>query len=174
MALPLTFRRAFSLATPMPRDRISELLREQILSPGMPSGMDWEGRAFVGRAEGNTFTIRGFLNYRSSFLPMVRGRILDGEEGTSLEIRMGPHREVVTFLSIWLFFLALCVLVLLFASTKASRFFFIPIPVGLALFSWILGALVFESDCRWALGEIERVLAGEGGSAGSGEEGGAS
>jgi len=154
----LSFSRTFTLITGASREKVLAILKGQTASPLSLSREEWSGRAFVGKVDDGGFTISDFVNYRSSFLPAVQGHFLSRGKVTDLRVRMRPHREVIIFFSIWMTFLFLCTLVLLLASQKTSRFFFLPVPLGLAAFSWILGAKVFESDCRWALGEIAGIL----------------
>ncbi len=146
------FRASHRLSLPLGR---SETL-ERVGSLIGPSG-----RPFVGRIDGGEFEIRRITVYRSTFLPVLRGTVLHGAGGAEILLRMRPHRQVIFFLVIWYGFLLAASLLIAVLGEGAQRLLLL-LPLGLGAATWVLSALVFESDCRWAVRSFEAALQGEG------------
>jgi hypothetical protein len=108
----------------------------------------------------NTFEVRRVNVYRSSYLPVMKGRLVDRAGGAEIDLFFRPHRQVVIFLSIWLTFLLLASLLIGVVSLSAGsvRLWFLLIPLGLGVLTWILSLRVFDSDCRWVLEALKDAL----------------
>lgn len=95
----------------------------------------------------NTFNVKRCINYRNSFLPLIRGRFSESIDGTIVEVRMRPNMFTVIFMLIWFCGVLLgCIFSLQAAMNDRFDVFFL-IPFGMALFGIILyyGAFKYES-----------------------------
>jgi hypothetical protein len=156
--LPLSLTRVFRVATGLPRETLCAALKGSILPPSAVGRGD-DDVPFVGRVTARGFSIVGFRDYRSSYLPAVAGFFEPGPAGIDLRLKMRPHREVLIFLFIWYSFLLLAFAMILLASRGApSRLPFLALPAALGLATWILTSSVFESNCRWALSIFREAL----------------
>jgi len=97
---------------------------------------------FLGSVDNLTFQIRRNIQYRNSFLPMIRGKINSTPTGSSVNVFMYMHPFSLIFMLIWFGFLVL------FESRVAdmniARSF---IPIGMAVFGLALslGGFFFEA-----------------------------
>lgn len=126
-------------------ERANELLSRLISASGDDSN------AFLGTWKETRFEVRRVNSYKSSYLPLTRGRVVNSPGGTELELSFRPHRQVLVFFSIWLTFLLLASGLIVVSSFThgAQRLLFLSAPFGLAAFTLVLGYRVFRSDCGW-------------------------
>jgi hypothetical protein len=158
--LPLSLSRVFRVATGLPRETLFAALKGSLLPPSGVGGSEEDG-PFVGTADGEGFSIVGFRDYRSSYLPAVTGFFEPGFDGTDIRLMMRPHREVLIFLSIWFSFLFLVFAMILLASIRGapSRLLFLALPAAVGVATWVLTSSVFDSNCRWTLRIFREALA---------------
>jgi len=151
--------RVFRVATGLPRETLFAALKGSILPPSVVDGGEKNG-PFVGTVDGEGFSIVGFRDYRSSYLPAVTGFFEPGSAGTDIQLRMRPHREVLIFLSIWYSFLLLVFTMILLASFRGapSRLLFLPLPAAVGVGTGVLTSSVFDSNCRWTLKIFREAL----------------
>ena len=57
---------------------------------------------FIGKVSISGFRIRSNIKYRNSFLPIIKGSVKAGENGSEVIIKMRMHPFVSVFLTIWL------------------------------------------------------------------------
>ena len=146
--------RTSRLPTDLPPKRVNELLARLISEDSdTPS-------AFLGRSGENGFEVRRVNTYKSSYLPLVKGKILGCPGGAELELSFRPHRQVIIFFSIWLTFLLLASLLIVVSSFThgPQRLLLLTVPFSLATFTLLLGHRVFISDCRWVEKALEESL----------------
>ena len=124
------------LPTDLPPKRVNELLARLISEDGAARS------AFLGRSGENGFEVRRVNTYKSSYLPLVKGKVLGCPGGAELDLSFRPHRQVIIFFSIWLTF----------------RLLLLTVPFSLATFTLVLGHRVFISDCRWVEKALEESL----------------
>ena len=157
MRFPIPYRRLrFRVDTPL--SPFLQALREQI-DEGEGPGPRQE-RPYRGSVGEKNFEINRINAYRSSYLPLIRGRFHHGPEGTSVEVTMRPHRQILIFSSIWFSFLLCSSLLIVLAASGGypARLLLLAIPLGLALSSWLLTVSVFDSDCHWARKSLDDTL----------------
>jgi H+/gluconate symporter-like permease len=138
-------------------ERANELLSRLISESGDTSG------AFLGRWEETRFEVRRVNSYKSSYLPLTRGRVVNSPGGAELELSFRPHRQVFVFFSIWLTFLLLASGLIAVSSFThgAQRLLFLGAPFGLAALTLFLGYRVFRSDCGWMEETLKEHLENE-------------
>ena len=148
------FKKAY-LSTGLAPDALRRALA-RLISDGRKS-------AFQGKTGKDGFEVRRVNVYSSTYLPFVKGRILERPEGAGLELLFRPHRQVLLFLSIWLTFLLLASLLIILSSRTAgsSRLLLLAAPLSLAALSLLLAGRVFATDCRWVRKALEEHLEAE-------------
>jgi len=142
------------LPTDLPPKRVNELLARLISEDGDARS------AFLGSSGENGFEVRRVNAYKSSYLPLARGKIVGCPGGAELELSFRPHRQVIIFFSIWLTFLLLASLLIAVSSFThgPQRLLLLTVPFGLAALTLLLGYRVFISDCRWVEKALEESL----------------
>ncbi|MGG9962335.1 hypothetical protein [Ferruginibacter sp. SUN106] len=78
-------------------------------------------KPYVGQLKGNTFTINRVINYRNSFLPIIKGEISEFTGQPRIHIKMRPATMVLVFISAWLGIAGITCLIMLFTVVVQSR-----------------------------------------------------
>jgi hypothetical protein len=101
-------------------------------------------RDFEGQLRGNEFEIKRIINYRNSFLPIIKGRIQTIGTGTRITVNMRIHVAVMAFMAVWFGFIGLFFLASLNSEDNGDTILF---PLGMLLFGYALtmGGYLFES-----------------------------
>ena len=141
------------LASALPPGALADLLRGVI--------GDGPAAPFAGAVTADAFVITRMNEFRSTFMPRLRGRLFAKPGGgTVVLLRLRPPGTVVAFMGIWLGFLAALAAVIVLAHAQdASRSLLVLLaPAGVGAFSWFLMSAVFSADARWAVEHlVERV-----------------
>jgi hypothetical protein len=142
-------------ARPLPA--VAAALRATIGDRHAPGGLP-----FSGRVTEDGFVITRFNEYRSTFMPHVRGRFRAAPAGTSIRVILRPHWSVFVFMAIWLLFLAGFAAIIVATRWMDPSRSLLPllVPGGLAAFSWFLVVGVFAADARWALLQLREKIPG--------------
>jgi len=142
------------LPTGLTQRRVNELLASLI------SESSDTDSAFQGTSGENEFEVRRVNSYKSSYLPLARGKVVHSPGGAELELSFRPHRQVLVFFSIWLTFLLLAsgLIVVSSFSYGAQRLLLLTVPFGLAALTLVLGYRVFRSDCGWVEEALKKGL----------------
>lgn len=114
---------------------------------------------FLGSVGTDAFVISRIKEYRSTNLPVLRGRLDPAPGGgTRVALHARPPGVVAVFMTIWLGFLAAVAALVVGAHAQDSSrsLLLLAAPAGVAGLSWLLMCAVFDTDARWA---IERFLA---------------
>jgi len=142
--------RVVPLASDLPPGALADLLR----------GVVGDGPAapFSGAVAANGFVITRMNEYRSTVMPLLRGRLFaKAGGGTVVVLRLRPPGTVVVFMGIWFAFLAAvaAVIVVAHARDAGRSLLWLLAPAGLGACCWYLMAAVFGADARWA---VEHLL----------------
>jgi hypothetical protein len=102
-------------------------------------------KVFEGQLTANEFEIKRIINYRNSFLPIVKGRIDTIGTRTRLTINLKLHIGVMIFMAVWFCFVGLFVTASLSSRKGIGEIFLF--PVGMLIFGYALmmGGYLFES-----------------------------
>ena len=143
--------RTVPLAAELPPPAVADLLRACI--------GDGPAAPFAGAVAADRFVVRRFNEFRSTHMPLLRGRLAAAPGGgTVVRLRMRPSNTVVVFMGFWLGFLAaVCALILgAHARDPGRSLLWLLAPAGVAASSWFLMGSVFAAEARWA---VEALLA---------------
>jgi hypothetical protein len=117
---------------------------------------------FTGSVAGERFVITRLREFRSTFMPVLRGSLAPAPGGgTRVLLRLAPPGVVVLFMAIWLGFLAAVAAMIVAARALGAdrSALWLLGPAGLAGLSWHLMASVFAADAHWALEHLLGRLA---------------
>jgi len=110
-------------------------------------------KPYEGEIYGNTFSMSRIINYRNSFLPIIKGDISMFAGQTQINIKMRPVTFVLIFISFWLGTVGLlCVSMLLVGLLQIKQLLktgFSPmvlIPFGMFIFGYLLTTLAFKAE----------------------------
>ena len=109
---------------------------------------------FAGAVGTDGFVITRMNEFRSTVMPLVRGRLIAKPGGgTGVLLRLRPPGTVFVFMGIWLGFLAAvaAVIVVAHARDTGRSLLWLLAPAGLGAFCWFLMTAVFTADARWAV-----------------------
>jgi hypothetical protein len=165
--VPLPFER-FAIETPLVPAEVAERLRHATRSRSLFRAGPTDGKPFIGSVSDSEFRIVRAINYRNSFLPVVRGRIKQTVDGTRVEVSMRLAGFVFAFMCFWLGFVALFFLGFLVASLSRHQLtWFVLFPLGMFVFGSVLtvGAFKLEAgrsrECLESLLVAEPALSGQ-------------
>jgi hypothetical protein len=142
--------RVVPLASDLPPAALREALRGVVGDdPSLP---------FTGAVRDDGFAITRMNEFRSTFMPLLRGSVCAGAGGgTRVRVRLRPPGTVVVFMAIWLAFLAAVAAMIVAARASDPGRSLLPLlaPAVLGAGSWLLMTAVFAADSRWA---VERLV----------------
>jgi hypothetical protein len=75
---------------------------------------------FEGEIEDSSFSINRIIDYRNSFLPMLKGVIEGSSHGTIVKVRMLPNVFVLLFMTLWFGGIGTFACLALFSGPKAA------------------------------------------------------
>ena len=79
-------------------ERYSSMGSGSVMLPIVPM----QKKLFIGHIEKNNFDINRIINYRNSFLPFIRGKIISTAQGSEVSIQMSMHLLIVILISFWI------------------------------------------------------------------------
>jgi YD repeat-containing protein len=141
---------SFHLSVPAQAEVVAERIRS-IVRPAPTFwgtlGSSWRrpqgaGSPFLGSVENLSFKIRRNIQYRNSFLPMIRGKIVPTPTGSRVDVIMYMHPFSLVFMVIW--FGIIASIESKFVDMNIARSF---LPIGMAVFGLALslGGFYFEA-----------------------------
>ncbi|MFA8437036.1 MAG: hypothetical protein ACEPOZ_21225 [Marinifilaceae bacterium] len=137
------------------KERISECIEpKKIFRSGKKNTKPYEGII-----TGNRFKIQRIINYRNSFLPQIKGHIIQTTYGAKVEIKMRLNIAVYIFMTFWLGGIGSVFLFLLFSSIDDKEFNpLILAPLGMILFGYVLSTGGFKSESNRSRKDLEKIL----------------
>ncbi|MFB9108450.1 hypothetical protein [Flavobacterium gyeonganense] len=120
-------------------------------------------KPYIGKVYNNSFEIKRAINYRNSFLPVIKGSVQDHLSGSKIHVKMNLTDIVKVFMIIWLggVFLA-CLGVtytLIFDKGFTSEAgFFMFIPYFMLFFGTIMIVFGFKGESRKSVKDMEEIL----------------
>ncbi len=141
---------SFHLSVPAQPDVVAARIR-RVVSPApnywATLASSWKrpqlpGSPFLGSVENLSFRIRRNIQYRNSFLPMIRGKIISTPTGSRVDVFMYMHPFSLVFILVWFGFLVL--IESRIADLNIARSF---LPIVMAVFGLAvsLGGFFFEA-----------------------------
>lgn len=109
----------------------------------------------------NKFNIKRIINYRNSFLPLIKGEMMDLHGTTNVKVEMKPHWFVTVFMLFWLGGVAIAFILTLDIIEERELDFFSLLPFIMFFFgiAFFYGGFKFES--KRSKKELLSLLEGE-------------
>ncbi|MGZ3765938.1 MAG: hypothetical protein ACXVB0_13195 [Mucilaginibacter sp.] len=120
------------------------------------------GAYFSGYVVNGTFECKRMINYRNSFLPIIKGTTETYLNGSRLHVKMSMHIAVVIFMCFWLG--GVGVFGIGFLLQNYSKGGFEPaslIPVGMFVFGYVLATSAFKFESTKAKDKLLEILDGK-------------
>jgi hypothetical protein len=124
-------------------------------------------KPYEGEILENTFTIQRIIDYRNSFLPIIKGNISTSLGETYIKITMRPAIFVMIFISFWLGIIGIVCLCMLWAGIRQidqiSMDGFSPvvlIPFGMFMFGYLLTIFGFKVEAKKSKAFLASLLKG--------------
>lgn len=112
-------------------------------------------KPYIGEYNINSFCINRIINYRNSFLPIIKGEISTTNNLTHINIKMRPKLIVTIFMTFWLSIIGIiCLGVLIIGIINSSLVLkegfspFILIPFGMFIFGYLLFYKAFKFESK--------------------------
>ncbi len=122
-------------------------------------------KPYSGKIIDNTFSMSRNINYRNSFLPFIKGSILNSNGKTEINIIMRPILPVLIFISIWMSIVGIvCISILTVGILNFNEFSInefspaILIPFGMFLFGFLLTYFAFKTESKITKQFLENLL----------------
>jgi len=123
---------------------------------------------FTGFVSGDRFELSRVIQYKNSFLPLIKGKMTPFLGKTEISISMAPMRSVLIFMCIWLGGVTMvCLGMLFYGFTNFHQVMGkgIEFPVVMPFFMWIVGVGMiifgFRSESKRAKKMLVELLEGE-------------
>jgi len=120
-------------------------------------------KSYIGKISDNRFEIKRAINYRNSFLPVIKGEIRNDLNGSKILVKMNLVELIKVFMIIWLAAVFIgCIAVtynLIFNKgfdSEAVPFVFI--PYFMLLFGVVLVSFGFKSESKKSISDLEELL----------------
>lgn len=125
-------------------------------------------KLYEGKIEENRFTIKRIIDYRNSFLPVIKGKISEMQGQVHIQINMRPSTGILIFFSFWIGIVSIvCLSIILVAIVQIRKIFengFSPaalIPFGMFVFGSLLVTFGFKSESRESKEFLKALVEGQ-------------
>lgn len=119
-------------------------------------------KEYNGRTIQNEFKIKRIISYRNSFLPIIKGEVKDGFQGSKIQVTMELIGFVKVFMGLWLsivlLFFFMTVHEMLFVESQELDATALLIPLGMAIAGILLTVLSFKFESRKSIKDLEIIL----------------
>jgi len=150
----------FTIHTSLAPDLVCEKLL-QVVEPRKT--FRWHRRdsdkPYEGEIGEHSFEIIRIINYRNSFLPVLKGRISPEGMGSKIEVEMSLHPFVFVFMLVWLGMVGQIAVLFLITSIASGQFEAAAlIPVGMFMFGCLLPLIGFKPEAARSKQFLEQLL----------------
>lgn len=150
----------FTIYTSLAPDLVCEQLL-QVVEPRKT--FRWNRRhpdkPYEGEIGEHSFQIIRIINYRNSFLPLIKGRITPSEMGSKIEVEMSLQPFVFVFMLVWLGMVGQFGVIFLISSIAEGKFEPAAlIPVGMFMFGCLLPLIGFKPEAARSKQFLEQLL----------------
>jgi len=119
-----------------------------------------EHKVFEGELTQNGFKVMRIIFYRNSFLPVITGKFVTGQSGSTISITMRLHAFVLAFMCVWFggvgIGMASVLIGLVSGQTKPDAMLLI--PFGMLVFGCVLVVSCFWPEAKKAKRMLTEIL----------------
>lgn len=152
------------LRTRLSKEQVIEKLKESVepeKSFGFGSINFSYTKPYVGRINGETFEIKRAINYRNSFLPLIKGVVNSDIGRTKIDISMKPHDFVIAFMAIWFGGVTIGCIATTYVMLTDDFNPFLLIPFAMLLFGIALVVGAFKTESSKSKKDLLTILEAE-------------
>jgi len=117
---------------------------------------------FIGKMNGNRFSVYRAIQYRNSFLPRIKGVILPKGDHAEISIRMILHPIITAFMCVWMggivFFIALVITFHFKDELLVNPAIALLMPLGMMTFGYLLMTVPFQVEAKKAEAIIKNII----------------
>jgi hypothetical protein len=120
-------------------------------------------KPYIGKIQCNTFEIKRVIDYRNSFLPIIKGQIQTHTNGSKIDVKMNLVGIVKFFMIFWLAGVLLSCLVTIYDVVVKNGFddesgFFMFIPFLMLIFGAVMVSVGFKVESKKSIKDLEQIL----------------
>jgi hypothetical protein len=145
----------------LPADEISKKLREHVKPVTAVSSVK-DTKEYEGEVVGNNFNIQRIIQYRSSFLPVIKGAIIQDSNGTKINVKIGLQTIVLVGVCVLAGLAIVFFMAITFAAVVFRHFnFFFLAPFGFLIFLYLMTTIAFNMECSKSKTDLKKILQAE-------------
>jgi hypothetical protein len=140
-----------TISSPLGLDVVQTRLAEQVEPHKLIRWRsDANTKAYQGTVTSNSFKILRIIGYRNSFLPVIEGTFERKLSKTEITVKMRLHKVVAVFMFLWIGILSTFYVypMMIGSASKEFPFPLIVIPIGMAVFGYVLTVASFTFEAR--------------------------
>lgn len=152
------------LSTRLSKAQVIEKLNENVepeKSLGFGSSNFSYKKAYIGKIDGDRFEIKRAINYRNSFLPLIKGTVNSEIGRTKIEISMKPNDFVIAFMGIWFGGVSIACIASIHVIMTQEFNPFLLIPFAMLLFGIALILAAFKTESSKSKKDLLAILEAE-------------
>lgn len=120
-------------------------------------------KPYIGKVSNSTFEIKRAINYRNSFLPLIKGEIENDINGSKINVKMNLVEIVKVFMIIWLGGVLIgCVAtsynIIFNNGLNSEGGIFMFIPFFMLIFGVVLVFFGFKAESKKSIQDLEEIL----------------
>ena len=120
-------------------------------------------KPYIGKIAYDRFEIKRAINYRNSFLPVIKGTIKNDLNGSKINVKMNLIDFVKVFMIVWLGGVSLGCIASTYSlffrnNTNSETGFFMFVPFIMLVFGIAMGSLGFKAESKKSIADLEELL----------------
>ena len=120
---------------------------------------DYPAKRFEGHIEGDSFTLKRVVDYRNSFLPVIRGSLSELPRGTRVNLTLKPMRRIAIIMRLWFGAAVLVLIITIIASlTDGGSVIAVIIPLIMLAVGVALQHICFNTESERAIDELRSIV----------------
>lgn len=105
-------------------------------------------KPYAGMVKGHNFEISRVIDYKNSFLPVIKGEVASFLGKTEVKIKMSPHIGVLLFCAFWMFMVLVGCIGVSFVMIHDGFEPMLLIPFGMAVFGSLLFTVPYKIEAK--------------------------
>lgn len=122
---------------------------------------DSSDKPYKGVIKEQTFEIERIINYRNSFVPVIKGEVSHFLGQTEIKVKSSPHVAVLVFCAFWMSVVLLACLAVTAVMLRGGFEFPMLIPFGMLVFGCLLFTIPYKLEANKSKKFLATLLEGE-------------
>lgn len=120
-------------------------------------------KSYIGKIYKDSFVIKRAINYRNSFLPIIKGTIKEDNNGTYIYVKMELHELIKVFMIIWCGGILLSCFATIYSLINENRAdsengIFMFLPFLMLLVGILMTIIGFKTESKKSIKDMEKLL----------------